>query len=294
MGNDLLDQVMGCMFGLAVGDALGLTVERMSPDEIWKQYGLHKEIIGGGWLSVEPGEVSDDTDMALCLANSLIACSGYDIFDAARKYVEWMESGPVDMGVTTRTALKAIKQGVSPVSSGVPAPSAANGSAMRCAPIGIVYWKDSKKRTHYSREDSSITHANSLCLSACVLVNELIAQLLAGASLSEAQQKAAALPIDGRLISCLYQKSHMFRPSGYIIDTLQAASYGLFTRTSFEDTLIAVVNQGGDADTTCAIAGAVAGAHYGFKGIPKRWIDKLLIKKELERVSKGLFDLAKR
>ncbi len=288
MGGIDFDKMLGCMFGLAVGDALGLTVERMSPDEIWRQHKVHKEIIGGGWLSVDAGEVSDDTDMALCLANSIIECGGYDLFGAAKKYVEWLESGPVDMGVTTRTALTAIKKGVSPVSSGVPAPAAANGSAMRCAPIGIAYWNNSEKRAHYSREDSSITHANPLCISACVLVNEIIAKLLAGSSLTEALEIAARLPIDGRLTSCLYQKSPVHRPSGYIIDTLKAVFYAVFSRNSFEDTLVAVVNLGGDADTTGAIAGAIAGAHYGFKNIPERWSQKIIRKNDLQNAAKGL------
>ncbi len=289
-----LDQVKGCIFGLAVGDALGATTEMMNPEGIKRQYGVHMDIIGGGWLHLEPGQVTDDTEMALALANSIIEAQGYDLQAAARRYVEWYNSRPSDMGTTTRTALQKLKRGMSPVSSGVPAPAAANGSAMRCAPIGVVYWNDAQKRAHFSREDSAMTHANPLCISACVLVNELIAKALSGASLLEMQAAGMALPINGEITSTLSQKSPVQSPSGYIIDTLRAVFYALFHHDSFERILISIVNLGGDADTTGAIVGAIAGAYYGFDAIPKRWVDKIIRKRDLENAAKSLYELIER
>ncbi|MCX6708425.1 MAG: ADP-ribosylglycohydrolase family protein [Candidatus Woesearchaeota archaeon] len=288
-----LDKIKGTIFGVATGDALGVTVETLTPEEIQNEYGTHKEITGGGWLRCDPGEASDDTAMTVCLANSLIECQGYDVYDAADKYVGWMNTNPIDIGYTTITALMAVKNGKSPVASGLPAPTASNGSAMRCSPIGIFYWKDAKKRQHYSKEDSSITHANQLCISACVLVNELISLALQGKTLQEMQKQASELSIDGRLTGALHQPTPLHKPTGYILDTLRAAFYALFTSKTFEETLIKAVNMGGDADTIGAIAGAIAGAYYGFESIPKRWTKKITIKKELEKISKGLFELVK-
>ncbi|MBW3003792.1 ADP-ribosylglycohydrolase family protein [Candidatus Woesearchaeota archaeon] len=268
-----LDKVKGCIFGLAIGDALGAPVEFMTPAEIRKEHGILKDMTGGGWLNLLPGEFTDDTDMMLCIATSLIERKEFDIRDIASRYLDWMRTNPPDIGNTVRRALENLENGASPLVSGIPAPNEGNGSVMRCAPIGIAFC-NSKQLETYSEMESSITHASAACLKACVKVNRMIAELVKGNSIK-------------------FEKTDRIEnPSGWVKETMQAAFYALCNNKDFESTLIEVVNLGGDSDTTGAICGAIAGACYGFSSIPKRWLDKIHDYDVLEDISRKLHSLS--
>lgn len=247
----------------------------MTPSEIKSKHGVVKDLIGGGWLGLKPGEFTDDTDMMLCLAKSLIKKKEFDVRDIASRYLDWMKTDPPDIGNTIRKALENLENGVSPLRSGVPAPNEGNGSVMRCAPIGIAFCS-SKTLDTYSEMESSITHSSANCLKACVKVNRMIAELVKGGSVEFPKEEKIE------------------NPSGWVKETMQAVFYALSNNKDFESTLISVVNLGGDADTTGAITGGIAGACYGFSSIPKRWLKKISSYEVLEDVSKGLFRLADR
>ncbi|MFC1698031.1 ADP-ribosylglycohydrolase family protein [Nanoarchaeota archaeon] len=172
--DEKLNKIKGCIFGMAIGDALGATVEFMVPREIKKQYGVLKDIIGGGWLHLEAGEYTDDTQMAMILAESIIRKQKLDLIDIGEGYVEWMESNPPDIGRTTRAAITNLQKGISPVSSGMDDErSQSNGSMMRCAPIGVAFYK-SKLLKHFSSEESAVTHAHPKCILGCEIVNQIM------------------------------------------------------------------------------------------------------------------------
>ena len=105
MGDNILSRIQGALLGFACGDALGATTEFMSPADIMREIGVHRDITGGGWLELEPGEVTDDTEMTLCVARSLVECRGFDLQDIAGRFVEWYNCDPVDIGSTCRAGI---------------------------------------------------------------------------------------------------------------------------------------------------------------------------------------------
>lgn len=280
----------GCIYGLAIGDALGATNEGKSYGDCWKK--PVTDIMGGGWLHLEPGEWTDDTAMALCLADSLIARKGIHLEDISKRYMDWVASGPKDVGNTVRAAVHNLFNGVPPNRSGIPAPMESNGCIMRCAPMALAYF-NSPRLGAYSKHESAITHASPMCTDATAFVNCLIAGLVKNDEYGGLLRKLCS-PDDyhSRFRELAFTKEPQNTPSGHIPQTLKAVFYALNSTNSFEDTLIDVVNRGGDADTTGAIAGAIAGARYGFWGIPDRWVKKIKNPKRLEQVAADLHKLA--
>lgn len=288
------DRVKGCLFGLAVGDALGGPLEMKREHEIKRAYGEVKEFIGAGWLKLEPGETTDDTAMAIALADSLIEKQGFDLDDIAQNYLRWYDSKPKDIGGTTRRALARLKQGIPPERSGLPAPNEGNGTIMRCAPIGLAYFKQPKQLEDYSKAEAAVTHASPVCMDGSFLVNLAISELLKGNSFQEfwqARQANGLTGFDEQLKKPFLKPSIISSPSGHVPQTLQAVFWALQKFSSFEEGLVKTVNLGGDADTTGAVYGAIAGAEHGFQAIPERWVNGLLLKEELFELSRELFEL---
>ncbi len=288
---DKLDRIKGCIFGLAIGDALGATLEFMKKEEIKEKYGVLKDIIGGGWLHLKPGEFTDDTQLTLALAHSIIDNQSFVIEDVAKRYLDWMHSDPPDIGNTTREALNNLDKGVSPLHSGMPAPAAGNGSIMRCAPIGLAF-NNHELITTYSELDSAITHANPLCTKGSSLINRLINSLVNGQEYKPSIENVMTGSYYNEFAGIVTAHQGIDSPSGYVLDTMTAAFSCLNTTGTFERTLMKVVNLGGDADTTGAVCGAIAGAWYGFSSIPQRWLDKIQGYDELGMVAIGLYKLS--
>jgi len=267
----LWDRALGSYLGLAIGDALGATVEFMTAREIAAQYKVHKDIIGGGWLRLKPGRVTDDTEMALALGSALAASGGWNLRAIADAFAAWMRGCPVDIGHTCR---RGISRYLATGSLGAPAAedSAGNGAAMRNLPTVFVSLGSEELLVQRSLEQAHLTHNHPQSDAATAALARMTRRLLLVGEQADCNQIAAELiarhPVFG------------FQPwpgqtSGYIVHTLQTVFDGFFHTGSFEDCLLRVVNRGGDADTTGALAGQLAGALYGIQGIPPRWLKRL-------------------
>lgn len=268
---DIEARAQAAFLGLAIGDALGATTEFMTPGEIRAQYKLHRKIVGGGWLGLKPGQVTDDTDMSLCIARALIAAGGWDLEGIAHQFAAWMKGNPPDVGATCRRGIRDFMlkgQLQTPPNDW----DAGNGAVMRMAPVALFTLGDPALLSRCTLEQAHLTHNHPLSDAACLSVGQMVQAALLGASRHDlhgcCRQLLARHP------------NFRFDPyrgqaSAYVVDTLQTVFHYLFTTASFEECLIGVVNQGGDADTTGAIAGMIAGGFYGLEGIPSAWRRKL-------------------
>jgi ADP-ribosyl-[dinitrogen reductase] hydrolase len=266
-----LDRALGAFLGLAVGDALGATVEFMTGREIREQYQVHDQIIGGGWLHLKPGRVTDDTEMALALGSAVIASGGWNLHAIADAFAAWMRGGPIDIGNTCR---RGIAHYLSTGSLCVPCSRSdgGNGAAMRNLPTVLVSLASDELLAQRSIEQAHLTHNHPKSDAATAALARMTRRLLLDGGEAACDQIAAEL-IAGH-------PNFRFRPwpgrtSGYIVDTVQTVFDGFFNTGSFEECLVRVVNRGGDADTSGALAGQLAGALYGLQGIPARWLKKL-------------------
>jgi ADP-ribosyl-[dinitrogen reductase] hydrolase len=269
----LRDRAVGAYLGLAIGDALGATVEFMTPREIHAHHGVHKEITGGGWLKLKAGQVTDDTTMALALGEAILAEGGRVVPEAcARAFDAWMRAKPVDIGNTVRRNLVAWRR------TGVPeAPEsehdAGNGAAMRLLPVALAtFGQATPAVAAASRAQAHVTHHNPLSDAACEALIGLVHAGLAGCPQAAGSALQALL---SRYPVFSPPERPVDNPSGYIVHTVHAVIQALSHQDDFEAALVDVVNRGGDADTTGAIAGMVMGARVGEAGLPVRWREAL-------------------
>lgn len=266
----LEDKAKAAYLGLAIGDALGATVEFMIPAEIRHKYGEHKNIIGGGWLNLPPGSVTDDTQMSLALGDSILRCGTIDAIDIAKAFSQWMSSNPKDIGLTVRRGIKHYRDtGKAHVIADIY--NAGNGACMRTLPIALATFGYNKQFVMFSsREQAHITHNAVLSDLAVEHVIELIQAALQAKPIVYLEQMTDIFIKANPLFNYMHKSTE--NPSGFIVDTLNAVLQSFYTTHDFESCIIDVVNKGGDADTTGAIAGMIAGAAYGIKSIPYRWL----------------------
>ena len=269
-----VDKGIAAYLGLAIGDALGATVEFLTPNEIRHQHGVHRDITGGGWLHLKAGRVTDDTTMSLALGESILACGGVEARAAAEAFNAWMRAKPVDIGNTVRRNLIAFRKTGQPEAV-ASEHDAGNGAAMRVLPVALAcYGQPPENSISASRAQAHVTHHNDVSDAACETLIFMVHDFLAGRDAGEVQRERAD-ELVRRYPVFAYDRKHWENPSGYVVHTIQAVFQALFATTSFEDCLIDVVNRGGDADTTGAIAGMLAGARYGREAIPRRWLKAL-------------------
>lgn len=300
---DLQDRYRGVLLGLACGDALGGPVEFKSRDEILELYpeGL-RDFVGGGWLSLSPGEITDDTQMTMAIARSLAENPSLDMNDVASRFLEWFHSEPKDVGLTTRAALQALDRGIAWDEAGehvngyAAGNAAGNGAIMRCAPIALRFRTDHNTLDQASRDSARITHADLRCQWAAVAINRLIVRLLNGittANLVESTLKTIDDPETREALkkATLLERAQV-RSGGFVLDTMQAAVWSLLNHTDLESTIIEAVSLGADTDTTGAVAGALAGARYGASTIPERWVSQVQYRDELTQLADRLFELS--
>jgi ADP-ribosyl-[dinitrogen reductase] hydrolase len=291
--SELKDRAVAAYLGLAVGDALGATLEFMTPREIQHEYGVHKEIIGGGWLRLKPGQVTDDTTMSLALGNSLIEERGINPHAIANAFSGWLRSKPVDIGHTVRRGIVHFRYGGIPI---VPESEtdAGNGACMRTLPIALssLFLNEVQVRT-YSRDQAHTTHNNALSDAATECIIFMIQSAMSSIDKAELRTKWV-LPIVEKYPLFEFENKRQENPSGYIVETFQAVIQAFFENSNFKDSMIDVVNRGGDSDTTGAILGMLAGAYYGLEAIPAEWIDCLdpAIKQTCEQQAVELLELA--
>lgn len=268
------DRAVAAYLGLAIGDALGATVEFMTPNEIRGQYGIHQTILGGGWLRLKPGQVTDDTTMSLALGDAILGCGRVDALAAANAFDDWMRAKPVDIGNTVRRNLITFRKTGHPEA---PASEhdAGNGAVMRVLPVALACYGQPETQTRMAqRAQAHVTHHNTLSDVAGETLALMVQDFLRGEEAETVEtQRAGTLVAEHPAFA--YDRKRCDNPGGYVVDTLQAVFQGFFATESFEDCLIDVVNRGGDADTTGAIAGMLAGARYGLDAIPQRWLNAL-------------------
>jgi ADP-ribosyl-[dinitrogen reductase] hydrolase len=287
------------LLGLAVGDALGGPLEFLDAKTIGRKHGRVTEMIGGGWLKLQPGQYTDDTQQTLILADSLLENNAFNADDLAARLVAWMDTNPPDIGTHTRGVLKRITGGTDWKTATYAAqrssPSAAgNGSVMRCAPIALFDWQDTHARTEHSRVQSEVTHAHQECQWSCALINSFIAHAMTTGVRDAALDRALAECRDApghirKRASVAAGKNRLdLSLTGYVLDTVDCAIWALMNSFSFEEALIEAVNLGGDTDTVGAMCGALAGAFYGENEIPARWLDVLQGRERIASVADRL------
>ena len=291
-----LDRYRGALLGLAAGDAVGTTLEfatRGSFEPI-------TDMVGGGPFGLEPGQWTDDTSMALCLATSLIQCQGFDARDQMNRYCDWWDSGYMssngrcfDIGNTVSAALQRYKHEGDPFAGSIDPNGAGNGSLMRLAPVVLFYHPDIEAVTKYAGESSRTTHAAAEAVEACRIFAQLLASALEGRSKSQVLAAAAGSGTSERLnavASGAYRRhtAGQIRGTGYVVDSMEAALWCFDRTDSFRDAVLAAANLGDDADTTAAICGQIAGAYYGVSGIPQGWLDRLALREEILSLADAL------
>ena len=305
-----IDRYRGALLGLACGDALGTTLEFKPP-------GTFKpvvNIVGGGPFRLKPGEWTDDTSMALCLAESLIECKGFDPKDQMERYLRWYREGHLssngfcfDIGNTTHSALMRFESTGDPYSGSIDKYSAGNGSIMRLAPVPLFFAGDPEKAIELSGWSSLTTHGNVLCIDACRYLGGLIVGAVRGASKEELLSKMYC-PVAGlwnhRLLASeiaaiargSFKKKNppAIKGRGFVVASLEAALWAFYNSSSFEEGCLKAVNLGDDADTTGAVYGQLAGAFYGAEGIPEVWRSKIVMRRLIEGYAEKLFELGRR
>lgn len=267
----LEQRALGAYLGFAIGDALGATVEFMTKGEIGTKYGVHRKMIGGGWLHLAPGQITDDTDMSMALGRSLVRKRDFDAKDICDEFAAWLKTGPVDVGNTCRRGIRRyVIHGTvdGPYCDG----DAGNGAAMRVLPVALATLGRPREMEEWTLAQCHITHNHPLSDDASLAFVRMVQALLAGEGMK------AARDVTNELV----EKHRAFRfdpyrgqSSAYIVDTMQTVLHYYFITDSFSDCVIQTVNQGGDADTTGALAGMLAGATYGLGEIPSTWLNKL-------------------
>ncbi len=271
----LLDRARGCAVGAAIGDALGMPLEAKPPRPLDD---LVRDMVRG---RLPAGSFTDDTEMALALAESLLAHRPLDPADLARRFIAWADTRPSDIGVHTSRVLWRLRSG-DPWDVAAEAvqeenrASAANGSLMRCWPVALACWSEPEALRRDSVLQSRVTHVHIDCLAACVFANTMIAALLRGATPTEAFDEArTTVPLSDDLRDTVElaesRRRERLRNSGWVHHTLESALWGLLNTDSFEEAVVQVVNLGGDADSAGTVVGALAGAAYGLSAIPERW-----------------------
>lgn len=300
----LTERFRGALLGLAAGDALGTTVEFKAPGSFTPL----SEIVGGGPFGLQAGQWTDDTSMALCLAESLLARNGFDAADQMARYVRWYRDGYwsstgycFDIGGTVSSALHAFERTGEQFSGSTHARSAGNGSLMRLAPVVLFYSDDPCAAIHYAGESSRTTHGAQTAVDACRYMAALLIEVLRG------KPKALLLAPDLWPIAGCHEGADLapeiaeiaagsfrmrqppqIRGSGYVVRSLEAALWAFFHSEDFRSGCLLAANLGDDADTTAAIYGQLAGAYYGEKQIPQSWRASLTRGDEIAQIAESL------
>jgi len=304
--NQDLDKYRGALLGLAVGDALGTTLEFQSLGS----FHPIDDIIGGGPFDLAPGQWTDDTSMALCLADSLMACRGFDPIDQLTRYVRWYRKGYwsstgtcFDIGTATAHALARFERTGDRFCGSEDPYSAGNGSIMRLAPVPMFFAGNPSEAIHQSGESSRTTHGTIACVDACRYMGGLLVGALQGAKkknlLSSRYSPATGQWPPGELSpeieevaagSFKEREPPAIQGTGYVVRSLEATLWAFHKSTTFREGALLAVNLGDDADTTGAVYGQIASAYYGASSIPPKWLNTLHRRQDIEEIANRLAD----
>ena len=302
------ERYLGSMIGLAVGDAIGAQVEFMLPGG----FEPVADMVGRGVFGLPAGAFTDDTSMALCLAQSLLECGRFDPVDQLERYLRWMREGYMssigrafDVGGTCADAIMRFEATRQPYCGSANPSRAGNGSIMRLAPVPLYFASDPEMAVEMSAASSRTTHGARNAVDGCRYLGALIVGAVSGAAKGELVS-ARYTPAPGlweRAPLCdairrvaegsfVTKNPPQIRGTGYVVDSLEAALWAFYRGHSFEEGLMLAVNLGDDADTTAAVFGQLAGAFYGVSAIPQRFRDRLVMRELIEGLAEKLYQCA--
>ncbi|HWH85776.1 MAG TPA: ADP-ribosylglycohydrolase family protein [Pseudomonas sp.] len=297
----LAERYRGALLGLACGDAVGTTVE-FQPRGSFQPL---TDMVGGGPFQLKPGQWTDDTSMALCLAESLLSKNGFDAADQMGRYLNWWKWGYLsstgecfDIGMTVSQALEQYQRTGEPVAGSTDPYSAGNGSLMRLAPVVLFYFPDTDKIQTYAADSSRTTHAAPEAIECCQLLADLIARALEGADKTRLRQSSLAQISQPKVIALargeyLNKAETEIKGSGYSVQSLEAALWCFHHTGSYAEAVLKAANLGDDADTTAAIVGQLAGAYYGVRAIPEHWLERLHEGEEIAALADRLLEASR-
>lgn len=301
MQPSLAERYRGALLGLACGDAVGTTVE-------FKPRGSFQpltDMVGGGPFHLKPGQWTDDTSMALCLAESLLTKNGFNAADQMGRYLNWWQWGYLsstgecfDIGTTVSQALAQYQQTAEPFAGSTDPCSAGNGSLMRLAPVVLFYFPDARQIQSFAADSSRTTHAAPEAIECCQLFAGLIARALEGATKADLRQSSSA-KFSQPKVTAMARGDYLgktevdIKGSGYSVQSLEAALWCFQQTDSFAAAILLAANLGDDADTTAAITGQLAGAYYGVRGIPEHWLERLHDSEEIAATADRLLDASR-
>ena len=292
----LNSRYLATLLGLATGDALGTTVE-FSPRGSFPPV---TTMTGAGPFNLKPGLWTDDTSMALCLAESLILKNAFNPADQMARYLNWWQWGYLsstgtcfDIGMTVRTALDKFADTGNPYSGDTSPDTAGNGSLMRLAPVVLFAYPDVEDAIRMAADSSRTTHGAPEAVESCQLFAALLCSALAGTSKQDLLASIAYSPTEPKLTELvtgnfIAKEEAQIRGTGYCVDSLEASLWCFFNTDSFEAAVLRAANLGDDADTTAAITGQIAGAYYGVAAIPPAWLAPLAMRDEIEEMATKL------
>ena len=302
------DRFRGSLLGLAAGDALGTTLEFKRPGS----FEPIVDMVGGGPHRLQPGQWTDDTSMALCLTTSLVECGGFDAADQMQRYVRWWREGYLsstksyfDIGNTVSAALSRFIEHGDPFAGSTDPYSAGNGSLMRLAPVPMYFAGDAADAIAMAADSSRTTHQALEAVDACRYFAGLLVGALRGVS-KKTLLSPGYCPVQGlwerdplaeniaRVADGSFKDRNPphIRGTGYVVDALEAALWAFHNSDGFREGALLAVNLGDDADTTGAIYGQIAGAHYGAEAVPAAWREKLTTVTDITSLADSLHNRA--
>ncbi|QYF96157.1 ADP-ribosylglycohydrolase family protein [Massilia sp. PAMC28688] len=279
----------GALLGLACGDAIGTTVE-------FKPRGSFPEVVdmvGGGPFKLQPGQWTDDTSMALCLAHSLLERGGFDPADQMERYCNWRNNGYMsstgtcfDIGNTTAAALRRYESTRDPFAGSDDPSTAGNGALMRLAPVAMFYADDEAVLLRHAAESTRVTHAAVEAIECSKLFALQLRAALHGRTKADVMQPVLPEQLSAKvqpLATGAYvdKTEEQIKGSGYAVESLEAALWCFWRTNSFKEAVLLAANLGDDADTTAAICGQLCGAYYGVQDIPAPWIERLAMRDDI-------------
>ncbi|WP_462410650.1 ADP-ribosylglycohydrolase family protein [Neobacillus sp. Marseille-QA0830] len=304
---DKKDRIAGSLIGLAVGDCVGAAVEFSPPGT----FSPVNDMLEGGPHQLKLGQWTDDTSMALCLAQSLIECKEFNAEDQMQRYLRWYKEGYMsstgecfDIGIGTREALLRYLDTGEPFSGSTDPYQAGNGSIMRLAPVPLAWADDIEQAIFWSGQSSKTTHQAEETIDACCYFGALIAGAVNGMPREQLLSKEFVHFVEEKMGRPLSPKikevaegsyKHKQPPeivgSGYVVKSLEAALWAFYLSGNFREGLLLAVNLGNDSDTTGAVYGQLAGAFYGRDAIPQRWVKPLAQLEIIEDMADNLHKL---
>ncbi|MFO0723567.1 MAG: ADP-ribosylglycohydrolase family protein [Myxococcota bacterium] len=294
----------GAMIGAAIGDCLGATYEFQSREKIRLTCGVNTEFLGGGPFNWKAGEPTDDTQMSLAIARSIVKSGGFDQADVGKNFVGWLNTKPKDIGGLTRRTLGAMRAGMEPQMAGYTAWAfdgffnAGNGSVMRSGPASLLTaFKSDQELTRVAVQSSELTHADTRCTWGTAAIAKGVSLVMKGET-DVAKKVAAWLEDKSPTLAASLAKvpelpAEDVRTDGYVVSTVQAAFWALEHSKNFVDGIIFAANHGEDTDTAAATAGILLGAKYGLDGIPESWRSQVIGKDEIDALATEIHKLAK-